>query len=85
MKHLPLFFVLLLACPMLTHAAIKSEPVEYKVGDITFEAQFFYDDADSTPRRAILVFPEWWGLNDYAKRRAEQLAQSGYVALAETG
>lgn len=82
MKHLPLFCVLLLAYPMLTHAAIKSEPVEYKVGDITFEAQFFYDDADSTPRRAILVFPEWWGLNDYAKKRAEQLAQSGYVALA---
>lgn len=81
MKHLPLF-LLLLIYPLFTQAAIKSEPVEYKQGDVTFEGQFFFDDADSAPRRAILVFPEWWGLNDYAKKRAEQLAQSGYVALA---
>jgi dienelactone hydrolase len=30
----------------------------------------------------VLVVHEWWGLNDYAKRRAEQLAQLGYVAFA---
>ena len=81
MKHLPIF-LLLLAYPIFTHAAIKSEPVEYKQGDVTFEGQFYFDDADSAPRRAVLVFPEWWGLNDYAKKRAEQLARSGYVALA---
>jgi dienelactone hydrolase len=52
------------------------------VGENQFEGVFFYDDADVTPRRAILVCHEWWGLNDYAKRRAEQLAQMGYVALA---
>jgi dienelactone hydrolase len=67
---------------MLSHADIKSEPIEYKVGDITFEGQFFHDDADVAPRPAILVYPEWWGLNDYAKKRAEQLVHLGYVALA---
>jgi len=25
---------------------------------------------------------EWWGLNDYSKKRAEQLAGLGYVAFA---
>src|SRR5262249_5310950 len=29
-----------------------------------------------------LVVHEFWGLNDYARRRAEQLAGMGYVALA---
>ena len=29
-----------------------------------------------------MVVHEWWGLNDYPKKRAEQLAGLGYVALA---
>lgn len=81
MKHLRLV-VLMALLPTLSHAAIKSEPIEYKVGDTIFEGQFFYDDADSAPRRAVLVCHEWWGLNDYAKQRAEQLAKMGYAALA---
>lgn len=76
------FAIVLLLCPLFAHAAIKSEAVEYRVGENQFEGVFYYDDADATPRRAILVCHEWWGLNDYAKRRAEQLAQMGYVAFA---
>jgi dienelactone hydrolase len=33
------------------------------------------------PRPGVLVVPEWWGLNEYAKCRARQLAREGYVAL----
>ncbi len=33
-------------------------------------------------RPGILVVHEWWGCNDYAKRRAGMLAELGYVALA---
>jgi dienelactone hydrolase len=80
----PLFLCVLLAClcPVVARAGIKSEAVEYKAGDVTFEGVLFYDDADATPRRAVMVCHEWWGLNDYSKRRAEQLAQMGYVAFA---
>ncbi|HEY7117357.1 MAG TPA: dienelactone hydrolase family protein [Tepidisphaeraceae bacterium] len=67
---------------MFAHATIKSEPIEYRQGNTTFEGVLFYDDADSAPRRAILVCHEWWGLNEYSKKRAEQLAQMGYVAFA---
>ena len=31
----------------------------------------------------MLVVPEWWGLNDYAKHRAEMLAQLGYNERAD--
>src|SRR6185436_229117 len=31
---------------------------------------------------AVLVFHEWWGLNDNIKSMANQLAAQGYVALA---
>jgi dienelactone hydrolase len=30
----------------------------------------------------VLVVHEWWGLNDYARKRAEMLAAQGYTALA---
>lgn len=63
-------------------AAIKSEPVQYQSGDTTCKSVLYYDDAVSGKRPGILVFPEWWGLTDYPKHRAEQLAQLGYVAMA---
>jgi carboxymethylenebutenolidase len=31
---------------------------------------------------AVLVVHEWWGLNDWAKHQADQLAKQGYLALA---
>ena len=38
------------------------------------------EDQDGT-RPAVLVFPEWWGLNDYIKKRAEQVVSLGYLAM----
>ena len=32
-------------------------------------------------RAGVLVVPEWWGLNDYARRRARMLADLGYVVF----
>jgi dienelactone hydrolase len=77
-----LLILLALLCPLCAHATIKSEPLQYKQGDKTFEGVVYFDDADTTPRRGVLVCHEWWGLNDYAKARAQQLAQMGYVAMA---
>ncbi|MCF8426482.1 MAG: dienelactone hydrolase family protein [Bacteroidia bacterium] len=41
-----------------------------------------YDENQTGARPAVLVVPEWWGLNDYAKMRARELAKLGYVAFA---
>lgn len=38
--------------------------------------------AGSRQLPGVLVLPEWWGLNDYAKMRARQVAQLGYIAFA---
>lgn len=40
------------------------------------------DAAQEGPRPGIVVFGEWWGLNDYQKRRARQLAELGHSVLA---
>src|SRR5207244_41252 len=80
-KHLLVLPVLLLV-HLPTEAAVKTETVSYKVGDKTFKGYFAWDDAISGKRPGVVVFPEWWGLNDYARKRAEQLARMGFVALA---
>lgn len=33
-------------------------------------------------RTGVIVVHEWWGLNDYARDRARQLAEEGYAAIA---
>jgi dienelactone hydrolase len=41
-----------------------------------------YNENDSAKRPAVLVVPEWWGITDYPKFRARELAKLGYVAMA---
>jgi dienelactone hydrolase len=63
-------------------AALKTQAVDYKQGDAVLEGYLAYDDALTGKRPGILVVHEWKGLNAYAKRRADMLAQLGYVAFA---
>jgi dienelactone hydrolase len=73
---------LLILIPSLAHAEIVKTPVHYRQGNTNLEGLMVYDNSVQTPRPGIVVFPEWWGLTDYPKHRAEQLAQLGYVAFA---
>lgn len=73
----------LLAVSSLTQAAIKTEEIPYQSADGSQLIGYYaYDDAIKGPRPGVVVVHEWWGLNDYAKRRARDLAELGYSALA---
>jgi dienelactone hydrolase len=63
-------------------AALKTEKVDYKQGSTVLTGYLVYEDGYQTPRPGVLVVHEWWGLNDQAKKRAEDLAREGYIALA---
>ena len=80
MKKLYFAFIAL-SCIMTTRAAIHTETVEYKQGDTTLEGFLAYDDAIPGLRPGVLVVHQWMGLTDYEKKRAEMLAQLGYVAF----
>ena len=74
--------MLLLAAAGQAHAEIKTAIVTYQEGHVVAHSFLVYSGAVSTKRPGVLVVPEWWGLNDYAKRRAQMLAELGYVAMA---
>ncbi len=56
--------------------------IEYHDGTVVLQGYLVYDDAVKGQRPAVMVVPEWLGLNDYSKMRAGQLAQLGYVGFA---
>lgn len=62
-------------------AAVVGRDVSYKAGDTAMKGFLAYDDAAKGKRAGVLVVPEWWGANDYARKRARMLAGAGYVAM----
>jgi dienelactone hydrolase len=63
-------------------AALKTEVVEYKDGKTVLEGYIAYDDSDPGQKPGVLVIHEWWGHGPYVRKRAEQLAELGYIAFA---
>lgn len=63
-------------------AEIKTEEVTYKVDGQNFTGYLAYDDSNTDKRPGVLVVHEWWGLNDYPRKRAEMLAELGYTGFA---
>ena len=63
-------------------AAIKEEPVTYNVGGKNYNGYVTYDSNQAGKRPGVLVVHEWWGLTDYPRMRAKELAGLGYIAMA---
>ncbi|HEY3295116.1 MAG TPA: dienelactone hydrolase family protein [bacterium] len=82
MRNLLLILVALSGAAGTGLAKVKTETVQYKDGDTVLEGYLAYDDSVAGKRPGVLVCHEWWGLVDYPKHRAEQLAGQGYVAFA---
>jgi dienelactone hydrolase len=79
------FSLLVLVSAAFTSAAsakIKTETILYKDGSAELEGFLAYDDSAKGLRPGVLVIHDWTGLQEYAKSRATQLAELGYVAFA---
>jgi dienelactone hydrolase len=80
-----LTFLAAMFAASVARAEIKTQAIEYKDGDVVLEGFLVFDDAVATKSKlapGVVVYPEWWGTNDYPKMRAKKLAQLGYVAFA---
>ncbi len=63
-------------------AAVHTQELDYEQGETQLRGYLAYDDGNDKKRPGVLVVHEWWGLNDHAKRKAEALANEGYIAFA---
>ena len=77
-----LVIVILCMLPFDAHAKLHQEVLQYKHGEVALEGYLAYDDTVKGSRPGILVVHDWMGLGPYAKMRADQLAELGYIAFA---
>ena len=61
--------------------SIKTEEVIYASNGNPSKGFIAYDENRKGKLPVVVIIPEWWGLGDYVKSRARQLASLGYFAF----
>ena len=82
MRYLVIAVFVIMGYAGSVQAQLHREFIEYKDGEALLEGYLVYDDAVSGKRPGVAVVHEWWGLNAYIEKRADELAKLGYVAFA---
>ena len=62
--------------------SLITEEVNYGSDETQLTGYLAYDKSVNTKRPGIIVVHEWWGHNEYARKRAVMLAKLGYIAFA---
>lgn len=78
LRHLPMILFMLLAGSAFADVREKAVTLPNELGT----GVLYSPEKVKQPTAGVIVIHEWWGLDDYAKGRARQLAEEGYVALA---
>lgn len=71
----------LLAWTGLALAGVQTRTVDYQDGDTVLEGWAAWGDSETAKRPGVLIVHQWKGITDYEKKRAEMLAEMGYVVL----
>jgi dienelactone hydrolase len=62
--------------------AVQTEEVKYQADGIEYVGYIAKPKNITGKLPGVLVVHEWWGQTDYPRKRAEMLAQLGYIAMA---
>ncbi|MBX7157186.1 MAG: dienelactone hydrolase family protein [Verrucomicrobiae bacterium] len=65
-----------------SYSELIKKNIAYEEGGTKMEGYLVYDDAQRSKRPGILVLHDWMGIGEFSKKKAEQLADLGYVAFA---
>ncbi len=61
---------------------VETKEITYSGGGVLMKGYLAYDANKEGKLPGVLVVHEWWGHNEYARKRARMLAELGYIALA---
>lgn len=62
--------------------SIVGEEITYETDSTLMRGYVAHNSAIDEERPGIIVVHEWWGHDDFARKKAEKLAELGFVALA---
>ncbi|AUC14960.1 dienelactone hydrolase [Tenacibaculum sp. SZ-18] len=61
---------------------VKGKEVIYATDSTKLKGYISFDENVEGKRPGIVIVHEWWGHNDYVRKRADMLAELGYTAIA---
>ena len=61
--------------------SIHTEYTSYSLESTIFKGYLAWNETTNEKRPGVLVFPEWWGMNEYIQKRTKQIAELGFVAM----
>lgn len=74
--------LLMLAIVLASCAHGHRKEVSYKADGVEMKGYYVAPKSGNGLRPGVLVVHEWWGHNEYSRKRAEMLADMGYHAFA---
>ncbi|MEM9686141.1 MAG: dienelactone hydrolase family protein [Bacteroidota bacterium] len=61
---------------------VKGEEVTYATDTTEMKGYIAYNENSDKQHPGVIVIHEWWGHNDYVRKRADMLVELGYTAIA---
>lgn len=61
---------------------VKGTEISYQTDSTKLKGYIAFDENKKEKRPGILIVHEWWGHNNYVRKRADSLAALGYTAIA---
>lgn len=61
---------------------LKTQHMDYRDDDVILQGYCAYEEKNSAKKPAVLVCPDWSGKNEFACKKADKLAELGYVGFA---
>ncbi|RYF37764.1 MAG: dienelactone hydrolase family protein, partial [Chitinophagaceae bacterium] len=61
--------------------SVKTDSVSVKADTTSMNCYVAYDENKSGVRPIVVIVPEWWGVTDFTKNKAKQIAELGYFAI----
>ncbi len=74
--------LLLLGFTTVLQAKVVTKVIPYSINGVKMTGYYAFDNSIKAKRPGVLVVHEWWGHNDYARKRVRMLARLGYSAFA---
>lgn len=60
---------------------LQRKIIDYKEGNKLFTGHLVYPEGTKTKSPGVLLIPEWWGINDFAKSMADRIAGEGFIVF----
>lgn len=79
-----IFFVMVLISLLgvsSVHAEMKTKRIHYQLDGIKFESMLVYEAGLNHQRPGLIMFPNWYGMNDAQIEKAKAIAGQDYVIL----